>query len=203
MTRNDIASKVNFITSLFESHGHKHYGENCTQLIHAISCALHAVEHKAEASMVVAAFLHDIGHFVADEKQLPGFDELGHKEHDKIGADWLVSLGFPPDVYQPIRYHVLAKRYRATRLGSDIRLSEASTNTLCQQGGLLTAAECKAFESSPYFHKAIELRGYDDLGKPTALVDGNISPWLDLIEQFLQEHNALNVVISGNSPVSI
>lgn len=177
---------VNKISKLFERYGSKHYGESCSQTIHALSCATHAQQNGASLHFIVAAFLHDIGHFIADEQQLIGMDEYGHYQHAEIGANWLAKHGFPASVYQPIRYHVLAKRYLATQ-SADNKLSIASEKTLSLQGGLLLLSEQESFEQNDYFHQALNLRKYDDLGKPSSSTTLTIAPWIPLIEQVLAE----------------
>jgi predicted HD phosphohydrolase len=182
---------INQIKNLFDCYGNKYYGESCSQLTHAVSCAWHAKQDGAELTLVVAAFLHDIGHFIADQQQLTGVDEYGHHQHAEIAANWLAEQGFPASVYQPIRYHVLAKRYLMTELSSD-ELSTASNFTLMQQGGLLSSREQRSFEHNNYFHQAITLRKHDDLGKPLTSTFLNktplTTPWLILIEQVLAEN---------------
>ena len=104
---------VKIIQQLFVNYGDKHYQEECSQTIHAISCAWHAKQQQASSELIVSALLHDIGHFIADRDNISGFDEFGHKDHAEIGAKWLKKQGFPASVYLPIRYHVQAKRYLA------------------------------------------------------------------------------------------
>ena len=177
---------VEQIRQLFITYGNKTYGEACNQTTHAISCAMHAQQEKATIALVVAAFLHDIGHFVADQQQLDGFDQWGHAKHDEIGTTWLKNLGLPASVYQPIRYHVAAKRYLASTKQSAEPLSQASSATLAQQGGTMTALEMQQFEQTAYFDQAIALRRYDDMGKPSHPVTQEIEPWLELIPQLLK-----------------
>lgn len=173
------------INQLFLDFGENTYGEACSQTTHAISCAMHAQNEDADLAMIVAAFLHDIGHFIADKEQLLDFDEWGHKDHAKIGSDWLKKLGFPASVYEPIRYHVEAKRYLYT-IQTPVSLSRASATTLYQQGGLMSAEQIQLFEQSSYYKQAVCLRRYDDMGKPTEAVDEELAPWLAFVEQILE-----------------
>jgi predicted HD phosphohydrolase len=180
---------VHQIEHLLRRYGGKNYGEPCSQLTHCISCAWHAQQESAGLNLVVAAFLHDIGHFIADHQQLPGLDKYGHHQHPEIGANWLAERGFPDSIYQPIRYHVLAKRYLMTNSIPN-SLSKASTYTLKQQGEVLTLLEQENFEKNKYFAQTMRLRHYDDLGKPTVPISLEITPWLALIEQVLVENNS-------------
>lgn len=181
-----MSQQVAEIRQLFLHYGDKTYGEACNQTTHAISCAMHAKQENATTDLVVAAFLHDIGHFLADKQQLDGFDQWGHAKHDEIGAQWLKNLGLPASVYQPIRYHVAAKRYLASNKQTAEPLSSASSATLIQQGGTMTASEMTQFEQTEYFAEAIALRRYDDMGKPSHPVKQDIEPWLELLSQLLK-----------------
>lgn len=180
-------ASIQSIQQLFAQYGHKHYQEECSQTIHAISCAWHAKQQMASSALIVAALLHDIGHFIADQDDILGFDEFGHREHADIGANWLEQQGFPASVYLPIRYHVQAKRYLASQRQLSKALSSASASTLAQQGGVMTNSEQASFESQPYFNDAVALRQFDDLGKPTEKVSGSISYWLPYVESVLGE----------------
>lgn len=178
---------VKIIQQLFVNYGDKHYQEECSQTIHAISCAWHAKQQQASSELIVSALLHDIGHFIADRDNISGFDEFGHKDHAEIGAKWLKKQGFPASVYLPIRYHVQAKRYLAGQRQLSQPLSNASATTLAQQGGAMSESEQAKFELKPYFKDALALRAFDDLGKPTEKVNGAISYWLLYVEFVLGE----------------
>ncbi|MBQ4837476.1 phosphohydrolase [Pseudoalteromonas luteoviolacea] len=179
-----IDSAITDIAHLFKHFGDKTYGEACDQLTHAISSAWHAQQQNAPQTMVCAAFLHDIGHFIADKNQLAGLDQWGHIDHDILASNWLQQKGFAASVYLPIRYHIEAKRYAARRSGTDA-LSNASRQTLQQQGGPMTDSEARDFEQLACFSQAMELRRYDDLGKPHQAIDTSLSPWLAITKQVL------------------
>lgn len=179
-------STINQISELFNHYGKKTYGETCTQIQHAISSAWHAKQDGADKDLIVAAFLHDIGHFIADKKRIEGLDKWGHKCHDVIGSGWLEQNGFPASVYLPIRYHVQAKRYLAYKQKLSKELSTASNQTLKQQGGEMTSQQAIEFELNSCFRRAIALRYYDDLGKPTNYVNEDISPWLSITASLLK-----------------
>jgi predicted HD phosphohydrolase len=186
-------SVINQIQNLFDRYGGKNYGESCSQLTHSVNSAWHAQQDGAERNLIIAAFLHDIGHFIAEHQQILGVDEYGHQQHADIAANWLAERGIPANVYQPIRYHVLAKRYLMTK-SNENDLSKASYFTFMQQGGLLSPIEQHNFEHNKYFHQALNLRKYDDLGKPftsTFLTTMPLitKPWFVLIEQVLAENN--------------
>lgn len=155
---------VREIRQAFEKRGLESYGEGVNQLDHALQCGYCAERDGAPASLIVATLLHDIGHLLHD---LPE-DIADHgidTQHESLGSAWL-SQHFGPEVSEPVRLHVPAKRYLATReKGYYDLLSEASLLSLKLQGGLMSEAELQAFEQEPYRREGIQLRRWDDEGK--------------------------------------
>ena len=156
---------IDEIFRLFESKGKTSYlGEPVSQLQHALQAANCALREHAPAHLVVAALLHDVGHLVED---LPE-DIAGRgidAKHEEIGHEWL-SKRFGPEVYEPVRLHVAAKRYLcATDPEYLAKLSAASIQSLRLQGGPMTKSDIRAFETSPFFRDAVQLRHWDDLAK--------------------------------------
>src|SRR5262249_57036544 len=90
--------------------------------------------------------------------------------HEELGARFL-ARAFGPEVTEPIRLHVAAKRYLC---GADAgylgRLSAASLRSLELQGGPMSAAEQEAFRQHPHFNTAVAIRVYDDRAKQVGLV---------------------------------
>lgn len=170
------------LRKLFELYDHKHYGEACDQLSHAITCATLAQEKHYSEPLIVAAFLHDLGHFIADHYQVYGLNKFGHPKHDELGAKYLEDLGFDNKVVMPIRLHVAAKRYQATTHPKT--LSPASQRTLQQQGGAMTHSECQSFETSPWYKSALCLRELDDAGKPDNCTNLDRDYWLDRVNTY-------------------
>jgi phosphonate degradation associated HDIG domain protein len=162
------------IEALFAALGDRAYsGEPVTQLEHALQSAALAQADGAAEPLVAAALLHDLGHLVNDLGESPtvhGVDDL-HQFH---GAHWLKPL-FGPEVLEPIRLHVLAKRYLcATRAGYLEALSADSVRSLALQGGPLDAEAAAAFLARPYALDAVRLRLWDDAAK----VAGQATPTL-------------------------
>ncbi|MCV6627449.1 MAG: HD domain-containing protein [Cellvibrionaceae bacterium] len=171
------------ISELFAEYGSKDYGEACSQTEHAISCAQHGERLGRDESLILAALLHDIGHFIADREQLPGFDKWGYPQHDQLGAERLARWGLPEPICEPIRLHVAAKRYLASH--SQRPLSAASAATLALQGGPMSQAEAAAFERHSWFEHALQIRELDELGKPSDGLEGALCPWLKRLNQYL------------------
>jgi predicted HD phosphohydrolase len=60
-------------------------------------------------ALIAAALLHDIGHLVHDLGDNPAKHGVDDK-HEELGQAWLQNW-FGPEVTQPVRLHVAAKRY--------------------------------------------------------------------------------------------
>jgi gamma-butyrobetaine dioxygenase len=85
--------------------------------------------------------------------------------HEEKASAWLCAY-FDRDVTEPIRLHVIAKRYLCTIQPSYFEgLSQASVESLALQGGLLSSHEAKAFEKSAYFDAALRVRRWDEAAK--------------------------------------
>ncbi|GEP88852.1 HDIG domain-containing protein [Chitinophaga terrae (ex Kim and Jung 2007)] len=154
---------VDRIFDLYERHGNSEYGEQVTMLMHMMQAAVIAEQTGFNDEMVIAAFLHDIGHFFEGEEQM---DQYGTRAHDNLGSSYLLEVGFPERMAKLVGSHVAAKRY-LTWFDSAYyeTLSEASKQTLIYQGGPMTEEEALAFKSDPLFHQYIQLRIWDDMGK--------------------------------------
>jgi putative nucleotidyltransferase with HDIG domain len=166
-----------------------YYGEEITQLEHALQCYDLAMEADADAQTRVAAFLHDIGHLSSDNSE----NEFGLPEHDAEGAGLLEAWGFPPAVTEAVRMHVQAKRYLVAMNPEYVwSLSEASVHTLDQQGGPFNAEECLAFQAIPFYEEAIRLRLWDDHGKGVFALRTEVPEqvWND-VQLVLQQAKAL------------
>jgi len=184
-----VKQTVDKLRKLFADFGEKTYGEACSQTVHGISSAQHATDKGLPKNLIIAAFLHDIGHFIADQNQLSGLTEWGHPDHADIAAQWLTEHGFPDSVVEPVKLHVDAKRYLSrpenqNQTGS--HLSTASRETLQQQGGYLSDVELEVFLANPWHLPAIQLRHCDDQGKPHTTIEMNIDYWLKKVEAFLR-----------------
>jgi len=162
-----IYSPEAFIAQIFltfERRGGLHYGEAVTQLDHALQTAHNAHSAGEPEALVAAALLHDIGHLIPDEGE-DAADRGMDMKHQEIGAAWL-EQGFGPDLTEPVRLHVEAKRYLAARADGYLEgLSRASLESLRLQGGPMSDSEAEAFQTAAGFAAAIRLRQYDDLGK--------------------------------------
>lgn len=179
-------SIIDFIFDLFARRGANEYmGEAVTMAQHMEQSAACAVADGASNELVIAALLHDIGHFIGDhpiEALENGIDNL----HESVGASYLESR-FPPAVTEPIRLHVEAKRYLcATDEKYLAQLSDASINSLRVQGGPMNNEEIARFEANPYHRDAVRLRLYDDDGKVAGLTIKPVTAYREQLEALLQ-----------------
>lgn len=155
---------MNKIRAAFARRGGEGYGEGVSQLEHAVQCAAFAQRDGASPTLVAAAYLHDIGHLLHDLPQDIA-DSGVDTQHEATGSAWL-SQYFGPELTEPVRMHVAAKRYlAATEPGYFDLLSDASKLSLRLQGGPMSATEVRAFEEEPFFADAIGLRRWDEEGK--------------------------------------
>ncbi|MEV6542123.1 TauD/TfdA family dioxygenase [Streptomyces sp. NPDC051665] len=159
------AEFVDELTELFAGEGASAYlGEEVTMAQHMLQAAARAEEAGAPDALVAAALLHDLGHFhgpVSGAELMEGTDN----RHSHTGADRLAEW-FGPEVTEPIRLHVAAKRYLcAVEPGYFGRLSQASVYTLEVQGGPMSPAEVSAYEANPYAADGVAVRRWDDEGK--------------------------------------
>ncbi len=176
---------IEFLLALFAARGAEEYmGEKVSMAQHMEQSAACAVADGAPDSLVAAALLHDVGHFVTDlpiESLADGIDNY----HEDVCADYLAAY-FPPEVSEPIRLHVDAKRYLcATDADYLQRLSDASIQSLQVQGGPMDASEVESFEANPYHRDAVRLRYYDDDGKVAGLAIKPIGEYRPLLESLL------------------
>lgn len=156
------------ISTLFESEGGSEYlGESVTLADHMLLTASAARHGGAPRELVVACLVHDVGHFMGAADKMSGLRlmEGTDNRHEDVAAAWLAPW-FGPEITEPIRLHVAAKRYLcATDPEYYDQLSEASKFTMRVQGGSMTEAEVAAFAAEEYAEAACALRRFDDLGK--------------------------------------
>jgi gamma-butyrobetaine dioxygenase len=148
---------------LFEGEGAGEYlGEAVTMAEHMLQAGALAEAAGAPAHLVAASLLHDVGHFNGSGlKLMQGQDN----RHSHTGADWLAQW-FGPEVTEPIKLHVAAKRYLcAVEPEYRAGLSEASEYTLQVQGGPMTPDEAAAFAAHPGAEDAVAVRRWDDQAK--------------------------------------
>jgi [1-hydroxy-2-(trimethylamino)ethyl]phosphonate dioxygenase len=160
---------IDEIFEIFKTRGDAAYfGEPVSQKEHALQSARQAEQEGAPPALVVAALLHDIGHLVhgmGEDVADRGIDA----RHEQAGEAWLAQH-FPPEVTDPVKLHVAAKRYLC-RVNPEYtaQLSPASVQSLEIQGGPFSGDDAREFEENRYYREAVRLRRWDDSAKIKAL----------------------------------
>jgi [1-hydroxy-2-(trimethylamino)ethyl]phosphonate dioxygenase len=159
-----------------------YFGEAVSMSEHGLQAAYFAQAADASAALVIAALLHDIGHLI-DSVPEDIAEWKTDARHELTGSRWLAAR-FGPEVFEPVRLHVPAKRYLcATDSAYASRLSAASVQTLKLQGGPMSAAEIAAFEAEQYHREAILVRRCDDQGKIAGLQTPEFGHYRALIDR--------------------
>ena len=160
---------VDFLTRLFAERGDAAYlGEPVSQTEHALQAAWAAEQAGARSALIAAALVHDVGHLLHDLPEdcaVAGLDDA----HEARGAHWLVRH-FGPDVTEPVRLHVAAKRFLCATDPTYVGLlSEASVRSLQLQGGPFTTDQAAQFRRDPHAAAAVALRRFDEQAKVPGL----------------------------------
>jgi phosphonate degradation associated HDIG domain protein len=174
---------VDEIQRLFETSGGSLYGgELVTQLEHALQAAMMAEDEEAGPHLIAAALLHDVGHLLhdlPDDAPEDGIDDV----HEQLAYKWL-SAHFGPEVTEPVRLHVDAKRYLcAVEPEYWASLSPVSQHSLELQGGIFSEDEAREFEQSPYYDSGVRLRRWDDRAKVVGLDTPSLDHFLKYVRR--------------------
>jgi phosphonate degradation associated HDIG domain protein len=170
------------VFAIYDQHGAAAYfGEAVSSTEHGLQAAYFAQRSGAPPALIVAALLHDVGHLVQHApNDISEWQADAH--HEQVGAAWLAQR-FAPDVSEPVRLHVPAKRYLvATDDKYFAKLSPASVVTLKLQGGPMAAHEIAQFETEPFHRDAVRVRRWDDLGKVAGLTTPGLLDYRALID---------------------
>lgn len=158
-----------------------YFGERVSMTQHGLQAAWFAQVEGAPEPLIIAGLLHDVGHLleaVPDDLA----DWTSDARHEETGARWLAGR-FGPEISEPVRLHVPAKRYLcATDAGYLRCLSSASVHTLALQGGPMSVEEIRAFEREPYYREAVRVRHWDDQGKVAGLTVPPLEAYLDMLK---------------------
>ncbi|QIW99402.1 hypothetical protein AMS68_004920 [Peltaster fructicola] len=186
---------VDEVVHMLNTRGQGDYiGEAISQLQHSLQAAhLAAVSH-AQDKVVIAALLHDIGHFLPlqEASRLAGEIKDMHNEadntsvgrigHERIGELYLLHKGFSPDIAALVGSHVAAKRFLcAVEPAYHDTLSDASKKSLIFQGGPMNAEEVKQWSAQPWCADMCRLRKWDDAAKVPELVVPAAESYRDML----------------------
>jgi phosphonate degradation associated HDIG domain protein len=173
------------IAELFQSKGGSLYGgEAVTQEQHALQAAQLAEASGASPAVIAAALLHDVGHLLhnlPDDAPDEGVDDV----HEALGYRFLYRW-FGPEVSEPVRMHVDAKRYLCAVDPSYLEtLSPPSLQSLELQGGPMTPGEVSAYEEQPFYEASLVVRRWDDLAKDPNLATPPLAHYLPYLREVL------------------
>lgn len=179
---------VAFLAEIFERRGVEEYlGEAVTIGEHMLQGAVMAESSGQNEEVIVAALLHDIGHFTSEFGTFESND-IQDRFHERAGAEILEPF-FPETVVDCVRYHVSAKRYLcATKRGYFERLSEASVHSLKLQGGPMDTAEVAAFETNPNLKAIIQVRYLDEAGKRVDMQTPGFAHFAPMVQRMVVAH---------------
>ena len=177
---------VDKIINKYQTNNSLYIGEKVTITEHMVQTAMLAEQNHSSNSLICACLLHDYGHFIIEDP-----DHLVSKsidgKHEDIAFNFLKNY-FKPEVFEPIKLHVQAKRYLCRNKSYWSSLSEASKVSLKLQGGVMNDKEAKKFISLKFHGDAILLRKYDDNGKIPNIKMKTIEDYRNLINSQLIHH---------------
>ena len=184
------ATIVDFLGSIFARRGSEEYlGEPVTMGQHMLQGAAIAEQNGQPEEIIVAALLHDIGHFTSEFGTF-AINDTKDRFHEEAGA-MVLERFLPSVVTDCVRHHVAAKRYLcATRPAYFDRLSAASVHSLTLQGGPMTPAEIAVFEANPNLDKIIAVRYLDDAGKHPDMVTPDYAHFAPMVQRLVDQHCA-------------
>lgn len=173
------------IHDLLENRAKGRYGlAAISQQEHALQAALLAEHDGGPDAMIAAALLHDIGHLVHHLGEDPASEGIDD-HHEDLGWKFL-RRWFGPEVTEPVRLHVAAKRYLcATEPSYFATLSSDSVRSLELQGGAMSRAEAEAFAALPGAADAVRLRRYDEAAKVAGLATPDVAHFMPSVARCL------------------
>ena len=170
----DVDGVVDSILEMYKLYGEQDYiGEEMSIVAHSVATADEAFANTSDLQIVVAAFLHDIGHLLGFMISLPQMGVYGTVQHEVVGANYLARLGFPRNLTMLVQEHVNAKRYRVTKDPEYKQsLSDASRHTLDEwQGGEMDFMEAYLYSQDPMLPVYLEFRRWEDASKDRTYYD--------------------------------
>ena len=136
---------VDEIFDLYAEHGTSLYaGKKISRLEHMCQAARLAMQEGYDDEVILAAFLHDVGQLLPVHDENESMDGYGTMDHEKLGADYLLKMGFSARLCSLVTSHVKAPEY---------------------QGGRMSPEEAARFESDPLFDIYIKMHQWDEAAR--------------------------------------
>ena len=140
---------VDKIINNYQTNNDLYIGEKVTTFDHMLQTAMLAEKNHSSKSLICACLLHDYGHFVIEDPDLLVSKSINGK-HENVGFNFLKDY-FKPEVAEPIKLHIQAKRYLCRNKSYYDFLSDPSKISLKLQGGTMDDEEARKFTSSSCF----------------------------------------------------
>lgn len=181
---------MEYIKELYVKYGNYDYiGEDVSQIEHMIQCAMLAGNDNQDDEVIIACFLHDVGHLIGIDNKLEN-DNFGIIDHEKVALEFLRESGFKYPIPELVYNHVNAKRYLIYKNPDYYNnLSNASKNTLIKQGGVMTELEANIFEKDKLFELSLKVRSYDEKAKDKKIEMKKVEYYFELIKKYLIENS--------------
>ena len=188
----DPETVVEKLLELYRQAGNQEYhGEKVSQMEHALQTAQQAVDANGSEDEIIAALLHDVGHIWPDDDSV--VTDVGVVEHDRIGSEVLLGLGFSEVVAQIMAGHVAAKRYLvANDEDYASKLSDVSVESLRLQGGPMSVEESALFSQAPWSTEKIRVRVWDDQAKTPGTPVAPLETYRNLLLNHLRKQQGVN-----------
>lgn len=153
---------------------------------HMLQTATLAEQADEPDSVIVAALLHDIGHYTNEFGE--DYLEKGIDNRHETAGEAVLEGWFPDEITAVARWHVDAKRYLSA-IDRDYfdELSAASIASLELQGGPMNQSERAAFEQNPWFDTIVKVRRYDDAAKVVGRKTPPMTHFLEITRRLLSE----------------
>ena len=175
-------SFIEIVSKILKKHGGRTYnGLGLSVLEHMLQTAEEAEADGAKDHEIISGLLHDIGHFIVEFPS--NMDNTEDTKHDEAGA-LILEPFFGPEIVEPIRLHVLGKRYLCTVEPAYFDcLSVPVKHTFRLQGGKMSPKEVADFEAFPYSSEAVNVRRWCDRGMTPGKKTKTFEDYHSLIEE--------------------
>lgn len=158
--------KVQRVLSILTKYGADSCCKKCTVLSHSYQTGLLAVGKDYEDELIIAAFLHDIGHLCPLYLSPNQYEKMschGLKGAEKWGQFFLEEIGFSEKITHIVGNIINAKRYLCSKSSNYFHtLSKDQQEIFSNEGGLMSHEEMNTFENDTYFTETVNIRKLDD-----------------------------------------